>query len=74
MDSIGSYLGGTPSCPICQGPAGCRHFIGWVEQGKLVERRPGRSPLVTAGDGGPLPTDVLVDTGVTTRVYRDWVF
>lgn len=74
MDSFQSYIGGTPACPICKGPDDCRHFIGWLEKGKLVERKPGRSPIVTADDGGPLPTDVLVNTGVSTRVYRDWVF
>lgn len=74
MDSFQSYLGGIPACPICHGSADCNHFIGYIERGKLVERSPGRSPLVTATDGGPLPADVCVNTGVSTRVYRDWVW
>lgn len=74
MDSFQSYIGGTPSCPICRVPADCHHFIGYAENGKLVERSPGRSPILTADDGGPLPSDVCVNTGVSTRVYRDWVF
>jgi hypothetical protein len=71
IECFQSYIGGTPSCPVCRGPLECEHFIGWFEKGKLVARDQGRRPPKTAADGGPLRTDILVNTGVSTRVYRD---
>ncbi len=70
MDSIQNYLGGTPSCPVCRGPADCQHWIGWTDDGRTVELRshPHDPPQPL------LPSDHTVNTGVTTRVYRDWVF
>lgn len=60
-----------PACPFCgqRGIEYCDHMIGWTEDGRMIEMRKeslGRQPL--------LPTDRTVNTGVSTRVYRDWVF
>jgi hypothetical protein len=56
-------------CPFCRKPE-CEHHIGWTEDGKTIDPK-------KPGEGAPrevLPTDKLVNTGVSCRVYRDWVF
>lgn len=70
-ESIQSGLGGTSSCPICRGPADCRHHIGWTDDGRTMEPR---SPYpANAAPRTVLESDVMVNTGVSCRVYRDWV-
>lgn len=70
MDSFQSYLGQRFLCPFC-GHDECRHFIGWTEDGHTLEPRvllgPKPRPVV-------LTSDICVNTGITTRVYRDWFF
>lgn len=61
-----------PLCPFC-GEKDCRHFIGWTDDGRTIELR-----KETVGSPHRfqklLDTDRTVNTGVSTRVYRDWVF
>ncbi len=66
MKSIQSYIGGTPSCPVCRKSADCElHWIGWTEDGHEVEMRCGlpAEPLRSS--------DITIGTGVTVRVYRE---
>lgn len=72
MEGFQSYIGGTPSCPFCRGRADCEHHIGWSDDGVTID--PKKPFPSNAAPRKVLPTDVLVNTGVSTRVYRDWVF
>ncbi len=68
----------TPNhCPfcdlLCASGQACEHFIGWTDDGKTIEsRKPLSGKLVN--DGKILDSDVLVNTGVSTRVFRDVMF
>ncbi len=55
----------TPPCPYCAKQDFCKHFLGWTENGRTINLRRGGAtePL--------LPTDKTLNTGVSTRVYRD---
>lgn len=69
----GLEKGGPIKCPFCEAtakPSGnyCGHFIGWTNDGKILEPRDNAIARVV------LPTDAVVATGVSLRVYRDWVF
>lgn len=64
-------------CPFCEKPCtnsdACPHFIGWTEDGKAIQPRKNiHSPMVN--DGNILPTDVILNTGVSARVFRDVMF
>lgn len=58
----------TVDCPIC-GEEECSHFLGWTEDGRTIgDPVQGRSALV---DPEPIqPSDRIVNTGVSARVYR----
>lgn len=52
-------------CPLCRAEE-CPHFIGWTSDGRTIECRDGK------GVYEPLrPDDVTINTGVSTRVYRN---
>lgn len=54
-------------CAICEEPGrDCEiHFLGWTEDGKTITRE--HDKVVGTVQAG----DVLVNTGVSCRVYRD---
>lgn len=54
-------------CPYCDSPGDCRHLIGWTDDGKTVELRLG---IVAGKKVNLLPTDRVITTGVSARVYR----
>lgn len=62
------------NCPFCGSelnptPPYCRHFIGWTDDGKKLEQR---EPCFAKPDERTvLPTDLLLHTGVSVRVFRD---
>jgi hypothetical protein len=56
-----------PLCPFCESPGECRHLIGWTEDGRTVELRLG---IVAGKKTELLPTDQIIKTGVSARVYR----
>ena len=63
MNRTGTFI---PRCPICGQPNTCKHFVGWTDDGLKIEPRIGKPRILD----NVLPTDIIVNTGVTARVYR----
>lgn len=65
-ETIQSYLGGTRSCPICQGEERCgEHLLGYTDDGQTVTETKGkgvRGEVIRADD-------VLLKIGFIRRVY-----
>ena len=52
-------------CPIC-GKKECDHFLGWTEDGRHIEPKPGlKFRHLVIGQ-----KDQVIKTGVSARVYR----
>lgn len=59
-----------PACPICgiaDDVGDCSHLVGWTDDGKTIVDAYATPILETE----VLPTDKLVNTGISCRVYRE---
>jgi len=57
------------ACPICHCRQ-CSHFVGWTEDGRTLEHATKLTRLGAVAVEEVLPTDTVVKTGVSARVYR----